>query len=176
MNKMRFKQYLLTLALLVSVGAGAVWMSAQDLGYQRVAGFIFGGATDQTTAGVFQGEHTVTFQQGATPADALDTVFFQADRNYKVTKITASWSTAETTGSMDIMVEKLTGTTACASGTDLMASVIAGTGTANTVNTATLTATAADLLVATGNRLCVDLTATPNEVANMVVSVTLRPN
>ena len=116
-----------------------------------------------------------SFVQGATAADALDTIFFIADRDYVVTKITAIWGTAESTGSMDIMVEKLTGTTACASGTDLMSAAIAGTGTANTLNTATLTATSANLLVAAGNRLCVDLTATPNEVVNMVVTVTLVP-
>lgn len=121
------------------------------------------------------GTIVASFVQGATPADALDTIFFIADRDYLVTKIEAIWGTAESTGSMDIMVEKLTGTTACASGTDLQASAIAGTGTANTVNTATLSATASALFVSAGNRLCVDLTATPNEVANMVVNVTLAP-
>lgn len=126
-------------------------------------------------AGHDVGAVQAVFSQGGTAADALDTVFFVADRDYVVSKITAAWGVAESTGSMDIMVEKLTGTTACASGTDLQASAIAGTGAANTVNTATLTATSANLLVAAGNRLCVDLTATPNEVVNMVVTVTLIP-
>lgn len=121
------------------------------------------------------GTTTASFVQGGTAADALDTIFFIADRDYLVTKIEAIWGTAESTGSMDIMVEKLTGTTACASGTDLQASAIAGTGTANTVNTATLSATASALFVSAGNRLCVDLSATPNEVVNMVVTVTLAP-
>ena len=125
--------------------------------------------------GLDVGTIQAVFAQGGTAADALDTVFFIADRDYIVSKITASWGTAETTGSMDIMVEKLTGTTACASGTDLQSAVIAGTGTANTVNTATLTATSANLLVAAGNRLCVDLTATPNEIVNLVVTATLVP-
>lgn len=116
-----------------------------------------------------------SFVQGGTAADALDTIFFIADRDYVVTKVLAIWATAESTGSMDIMVEKLTGTTACASGTDLLSAAIAGTGTANTVNTGSLTATSANLLVASGNRLCVDLSATPNEVVNMVVTVTLVP-
>lgn len=121
------------------------------------------------------GSIQASFVQGATVADALDTVFFTADRDFVVSKITAVWSTAESTGSMDIMVEKLTGTTACASGTDLQSAAIAGTGTANTLNTATLTATSANLLVAAGDRLCVDLTATPNEIVNLVVTATLVP-
>lgn len=135
----------------------------------------------QCTGGVWQqlgaeiGTVIASFVQGGTAADALDTVFFIADRPYVVSKIQAVWSTAESTGSMDIMVEKLTGTTACASGTDLQTSAIAGTGTANTVNTATLSATASSLLVAAGDRLCVDLSATPNEVVGMVVQATLVP-
>jgi hypothetical protein len=118
-------------------------------------------------------QRTVEFVQGGTAADALDTIFFIADRPYTVTRVDAIWATAESTGAMDIMVEKLTGTTACASGTDLLSAVIDATGTANTVNNGSLTATTADLLLAAGNRLCVDLSATPNEVVNMVVTVTL---
>jgi hypothetical protein len=121
------------------------------------------------------GSIQASFVQGGTAADAIDTVFFLADRDYVVTAISAVWSTAETTGSMDIQVEKLTGTTACASGTDQLSAVIAATGTANTVNNGALTTTAADHLLAAGNRLCVDLTATPNEVVNMVVTATLVP-
>lgn len=121
------------------------------------------------------GTVTAEFKQGATPADALDTIFFIADRPYMVTAARAVWGTAESTGSMDIMVEKLTGTTACASGTDLLSAAIAGTGTANTVNSGSLVTTASSLALAAGDRLCVDLTATPNEVANMVVTVTLAP-
>lgn len=121
------------------------------------------------------GQIQASFVQGGTAADALDTVFFLADRDYVVTAISAVWSTAESTGAMDIMVEKLTGTTACASGTDLLSAAINATGTANTVNAGALVTTASAHLLAAGNRLCVDLTATPNEVVNMVVTVTLVP-
>lgn len=121
------------------------------------------------------GTITATFAQGGTAADALDTTFFIADRDYLVTKVEASWATAESTGAMDIMVEKLTGTTACASGTDVLSAAIDATGTANTVTAGTLSATASALFVAAGNRICVDLSATPNEVVNMVVNVTLAP-
>jgi len=118
-------------------------------------------------------QKTAEFVQGATPADALDTIFFIADRPLTVTRIDAVWGTAEATGSMDIMVEKLTGTTACASGVDLLSAVIAATGTINTVNNGALVTTNTSLALDTGNRLCVDLSATPNEIANMVVTVTL---
>lgn len=114
------------------------------------------------------------FQQGGTAANAIDTIFFVADRPYLVSAIRGVWAVAETTGAMGILVKKLTGTTACASGTSLNTSIDA-TGTANTVSTATLTATAASLLLAAGDRLCVDLDATPNEVTMMTVTVTLVP-
>lgn len=145
------------------------------------AGYLY-----QCTGGVWQelgsqiGTVPAMFMQGPAPADALDTIFFVADRPYMVTAVRAVWGTAESTGDMDIMVEKLTGTTACASGTDVLSAVIdassnGGGGTANTVNSGSLSATASALALAAGDRLCVDLTATPNEVANMVVTVTLAP-
>lgn len=121
------------------------------------------------------GSIQASFVQGGTAADALDTIFFIADRDYVVTAIRAVWATAESTGAMDIMVEKLTGTTACASGTDLLSAAIDATGTANTVATGALVTTASAHLLAAGNRLCVDLSATPNEVVNMVVTATLVP-
>lgn len=120
------------------------------------------------------------FQQGATPADALDTIFFVADQAYAISGVKAVWGTAEVTGDMDIMVKKLTGTTACASGTNVLSAVIdassnGGGGTANTTNTGSLSATASALRLAAGDRLCVNLTPTPNEIANMVVAVELHP-
>jgi hypothetical protein len=125
--------------------------------------------------GSMVGAIQASFVQGATPADALDTIFFLADRDYVLVAVSAVWGTAETTGSMDIMVEKLTGTTACASGTDLLSAAIAATGTANTVTAGALVTTASAHLLSAGGRLCVDLSATPNEVANMVVTATLVP-
>lgn len=121
------------------------------------------------------GQIQASFVQGGTAADALDTVFFLADRDYVVTAISAVWSTAESTGAMDIMVEKTTGTTACGSGTDLLSAAIDATGTANTVSAGALSTTASAHLLAAGNRLCVDLSATPNEVVGMVVTATLVP-
>jgi hypothetical protein len=106
----------------------------------------------------------------------VDGIFFIATRPYRVTDIDAVWGTAESTGSMDIQVDRLQATEACGAGDNLLSAVIAATGTANTVNNGTLTTTTADLNLAVGDRLCVDLTATPNEVVSMVVSVALQPN
>ena len=97
-------------------------------------------------------------------------------RAYTVTDIDAVWGTAESTGSMDIQVDRLQGTEACAAGDNLLNAVIDATGTANTVANGTLTSTTANLNLSAGDRLCVDLTATPNEIANMVVTVGLVPN
>lgn len=121
------------------------------------------------------GAQTVTWAQGGIYSNAVDTQFFVADRAYLVTAINVVWGTAETTGAMDIMVERLQGTEACGSGDDLQNAVVDATGAANTVATPALTGTPALLSLAAGNRLCVDLTATPNEVANMVITVTLQP-
>lgn len=121
------------------------------------------------------GQKTVTWAQGGVPANAVNSQFFIADEGYVVTAINVVWGTAETTGDMDIMLERLQGTEACGSGDDLQAAVVDATGAANTVATPALTATPALLSLAAGDRLCVDLTATPNEVANIVVTVTMNP-
>lgn len=158
---------------------GSTCTSTAELFLPRIV--IPSGNIYQCTGSVWQqlgyeiGTVVAQFQQGGVVANAVDTIFFIADRDYRVSKITAVWAVAETTGSMDIMVEKLTGTTACASGTDVMSAAIAGTGTANTVNTASLSTTTTSLELAAGNRLCVDLTVTPNEVSQMTVTVTLAP-
>lgn len=122
------------------------------------------------------GESTATWVQGATAADAVNTQFFIADRAYTVTAINVVWGVAESTGAMDVMVQRLQGTEACGSGDDLLAAVVDATATANTVTEPDLTETAALLDLAAGNRMCVELTATPNEVTNLVVTVTLQVN
>lgn len=129
---------------------------------------------DATSGAVTVGERTVSFVQGGVAANAVDGQFFIADRAYVITDIDIVWGVAESTGAMDVMVEKLTGTEACAAGDDLQTAVVDATATANTVTAPTLTATTADLNLAAGNRLCVDVTATPDEIANLTVTVTLR--
>jgi len=123
------------------------------------------------------GEFTVTKDFGPTTAELITAngKFFIATRKYRVVDIDAVWTVEETTGSMDIMVERLQGIEACGSGDDLQTAAIDATGTAETVNNATLTATVALLSLAAGDRLCVTLTATPNEIDGIVVSVRLVP-
>lgn len=119
------------------------------------------------------GDTYASWVQGATPADALDTVFYVAPRAMVVKSVTVTWGTAESTGSMDVMVEKLNGVTACASGTDVLAAVVDATATANTTTSPALHATGANAEMAAGDNLCVDVSATPNEIANLTVTVLL---
>lgn len=118
---------------------------------------------------------TMTYSQGPTVANAVTTEFFIADRPYVVTGVKAVWGTAESTGSMDVMPEKATGTTACGSATALLATAIDATATAATVRTGTLSATASALHFATGDKMCMKLTSTPNEIKDLVVTVTMVP-
>lgn len=133
---------------------------------------------DAASGVVTIGDVTITLAYGAAPADHLDTLVFIADRAYILTGVNATWGIKETTGSMDIMVEKLVGVTACGSGTDMLSAVIdAGVGsTADTTTAGSLHGTPANLAVAAGDTICIDLTASPNEIANMVVTLAFRAN
>jgi len=117
----------------------------------------------------------VTHAYGATVADHVDAVVWIADDTYRVTEIQAIWGTAESTGDMNIDPERLQGTEACASGDDLATAAINATGTADTVNTFTLT-DGTTMNLAEGDRLCIDLTATPNEVTGLTVTFSLIRN
>jgi hypothetical protein len=119
------------------------------------------------------GEKVITKAYGQTVAEHVSDVFFIVEQNYTVTGVDVAWTVAETTGAMDVQVQRLQGTEACASGDDLLASVVDATGTANTVAAATLTSTSALLNLSDGERVCVELSASPNEVKGLVVSVRL---
>jgi len=167
------KQFLPAVMALVLLGTAASYIAAQDPGSRRLGGELFGSATVP-----FRGGHSASFVQGGAAATALDSMFFIADRAYTVTGIKAVWGTAEATGDMDVMVERLQGTEACSGGAGdnlqtaaIDASSNGGGGTAATVNSATLTTTVADRTLAVGDRLCLNLTATPNEILNLVVTV-----
>lgn len=131
---------------------------------------------DAASGVVTIGDVTLPVYFGATPADHLDTLVFVADRAYILTSVDATWGIAESTGAMDIMVEKLVGVTACGSGTDMLSAVIDATATADTTTAGTLHGTAANLALAAGDTVCIDLTATPNEIANMVVTLAFKAN
>lgn len=109
----------------------------------------------------------------AAAADVVNQAVFVADRDYVLVGVRAIWETASTSGTLQIT--KATGTTACGSGTSLMASTINLAGTANTVNTGTLTATAANLLIASGNRLCLSVGGTLTNQAGLGVQLALVP-
>jgi hypothetical protein len=101
--------------------------------------------------------------------------FFIADRAYQITAIRESHTVAGSdAGAVSLEVEKLTGTQALDSGVTTQAAVINLKGTANTVQSATLSATAADLLLAAGDRLALKDTGTLTAVAGLTVTVSLK--
>lgn len=107
-----------------------------------------------------------------------DQAFFVADQAYTVTAISEVHSTAGTDGSaVNLQVVKDTGTTAPGAGVDLLTNnTNAGfnlKGTANTVQAGALTATAADLVLAAGDRLSVDFAGVLTALAGVVVTVVL---
>ena len=103
------------------------------------------------------------------------TVFFVAPQACKVTAISEVHSTAGSDGSaVTAVVTKDTSTNAPGAGTSLHASGSFNLkGTANTVQNAVLSATAATLTLAAGDRLAVKLTGTATALAGAVVTAQL---
>ncbi len=122
------------------------------------------------------GETYATYAQGATVADAVSTIFYVAVRPMRVTDIDVIWDTAESSGAMNVQVQKLVGTEEIASGDDLLSAVVDATGTANTIANGSLSSTAAFLELAAGDSLAVELTATPNQIVGLTVTVRLVPD
>lgn len=121
---------------------------------------------------------TVTYHQNAN-ASLADEAFFIADRAYDVVAVREVHATAGTdVGAVNLQVTKDTGTAAPGAGTDLLTNnANAGfnlKGTANTVQSGTLTATVASKRLAAGDRLSVDFAGTLTTLAGVVVTVTLR--
>ena len=113
-----------------------------------------------------------TFVQSGTLATGT---FFVAPQACKVTAISQVHSTAGSDGSaVTAVVTKDTGTAAPGAGTSLHQSGSFNLkATANTVQTATLSTTAATLALAAGDRLAFKLTGTPTAVAGATVTVQL---
>lgn len=108
--------------------------------------------------------------------DAVDQNIFIAERPYQVVSVKEVHSTAGTdAGAVTLAVKKCTGTQAPSAGTNVLTGTLNLKGTANTVQSGTLSATAADSVLAAGDRLAIDITGTPTAVAGVVVLVTLRP-
>lgn len=102
-------------------------------------------------------------------ANSVDQDCFIADRAYKVKAFKGTKSTAGGSGAA-VGLKKCTGTTAPGSGTAVTsADLDLTTGVAvNTVMTGTLTATAADLLLAAGDRLALDFSGTLTNLVGLV--------
>lgn len=111
-------------------------------------------------------------------ADQIDQTCFIADRNYVVTKIQEIHTTAESGGTLTLIPRRQQGTEAPASGDALATAIdMVGAGAvAQTLKTATLTTTTANLLINAGDRLALDFTDdTAGELAGVVVTFQLSP-
>jgi hypothetical protein len=109
----------------------------------------------------------------------VDQTFFVANRAYTVTGARFVHATAETTAAnLRVQITKDTGTNAPGAGTDLLTNNtnagFDGKATANTVQTATLTATGASLALAAGDRLSLDFEAAATELAGVTITVSLK--
>lgn len=141
--------------------------------------FAFANADAVTQAGVITPQHIeVTFAMAANGSLA-DQAFFVANRAYQVVAISEVHATAgNDAGAVTLQVTKDTSTNAPGAGTDLLTNNSnAGfdlKGTANTVQTGTLTATTTALQLAAGDRLSVDFAGTLTTLAGVVVTVSLK--
>lgn len=117
------------------------------------------------------GHDTVTFTKSG--AGTLRSIaIFTAPAKCKILGIAAVHGTAETTaGTLTATLKKATGTQSATAGTAVHSGTINLKGTANTVQNPTLSTTAADLVLAAGNRLTVDFSAAGTEIADVNISV-----
>jgi len=99
-------------------------------------------------------------------------VFWIAPFECTITEIREVHQTAGTdVGAVSLQIEKLTGTQALDAGVACLTTAFDLKGTANTVNTGTLTATPADLRLVRGNRLACDDAGALTSVANVTVVI-----
>lgn len=108
-----------------------------------------------------------------TPA-ATDQAFFVAPHACRVVAISEVHSVAAG-GTSALQVVKDTSTNAPGAGTDLLSAAFDLNGTANTVQQGALSATAADLVLAPGDRLSVDFGHAIQSSAGVLVTVALAP-
>lgn len=106
-------------------------------------------------------------------ADAVDRSFFVAPRACQVLSITENHATAGGT-SAAVTPKKCTGTQAASAGTALTAAAIDLTTTAETPQTPALSATAAALVLAAGNRIALDFSGTISPLAQCTITIELR--
>lgn len=94
-------------------------------------------------------------------------------RPFTLVAASSVFATASVSGTVNL--EKLTGTTAPGSGIALLQAVLALSGTANTVANGTLTATAASLNFAVGDRLGIVIAGTMTSLVGGIVTALLVP-
>lgn len=100
---------------------------------------------------------------------------FTADRAYQLVSATEVHRTAGNDGgAVTLALEKCTGTQAEGAGVLMMANTFNLKGTADTVQSATLSATAADSLLASGNRIVLLDTGTLATLADVCVTIVLK--
>jgi hypothetical protein len=107
-------------------------------------------------------------------ASIADTVFFIANRDYRVAGITGRVEVQGSGGACTAVVKKAASATAIASGTALHSSTFNLVGTAATNQVLTVSTTATDLAIASGNAIGFDLTGTPTSAVG-TISVYLIP-
>jgi hypothetical protein len=126
-----------------------------------------------TVAGVIvPQEMVVTFPLDASSVDGN---IFIADDAWIVTSIEEVHSTAGNDGSaVSLMVDMCTGTEAPGSGTDMIQAVIDLKGTANTVQTGTLSATPAHYTLADGDRIAIDVSGALTTLAGGILTIHMK--
>lgn len=104
----------------------------------------------------------------------VDDSFFVADRAYVVKGIRGVNDVIGTGGACTAVLRKVPSGTAITAGTALHSGTYNLVGTAATTQVLTLSTTASDLLLATGDRLAVDYTGTATS-ATGIITVNLSP-
>jgi len=106
--------------------------------------------------------------------NATDGTIFICDRGYKLLSYEVVYAAAAG-AALTLDLKKCTGTTAPASGTSMLSGTVNLNSTINTVISAGLSTTAANLRLADGDRLCHDFSSTIGSLAGAVAVAVLRP-
>ncbi len=145
-------------------GTTAATVSYVNVGTKASPSFVSDGTTGAIVVSGMYGELTAP----------TDLVFFVASRAYQVQSIIFRPLVAGTGGACTGEIKKAASATAIASGTILHASTADLVGTVNTNQTLTLSTTAADILLASGDAVGLDITGVAT-AARGIVSILLLP-
>jgi hypothetical protein len=127
--------------------------------------------SDATIDGIKPSKYLVVDINGIAAASASQTCFISND-NYVVTDVKVVFSTASSSGTLQ--VEKATGTQAVASGTNILTGTVSLAGTANTSLSGTLVTGLTIPVLAAGDRLNIILGGTLTSLANCAVNIYLK--